>query len=185
MTAEVNEMFMDTPRGDRAVPCVRLRAMEPEDLDFLYEVENDQRIWNVGLTNVPYSRNLLLDYIASSTGDIFADKQVRLMIENERGLTVGMVDLINFSPAHCRAELGIVIKNEFQGQGYGGASILKMMDYAKNIVHLHQIYSIVDENNKKCAEMLKRAGFQQVMRMKDWLFDGSEYHSAIFFQIFF
>lgn len=26
---------------------VRLRAMEPEDLDLLYKIENDERLWNV------------------------------------------------------------------------------------------------------------------------------------------
>lgn len=91
-------------------PQVKLRALEPEDLNFLYEIENDEMIWNVGLTNVPYSKNLLLDYIASSSGDIFSDKQVRMIIVNERGEDVGMVDLIDFSPAHQRAELGLVIK---------------------------------------------------------------------------
>lgn len=44
--------------------------MEPEDLDFLYGVENDDRLWNVGVTNVPYSKSMLLDYITSATGDI-------------------------------------------------------------------------------------------------------------------
>ena len=33
-----------------------LRALEPEDLDFLYEMENDESLWEVGSTNVPYSR---------------------------------------------------------------------------------------------------------------------------------
>lgn len=70
--------------------------MEPEDLEFLYGVENDDRLWNVGVTNVPYSRSMLLDYITSATGDIFADKQVRLMIDNEVGETIGMVDLMDF-----------------------------------------------------------------------------------------
>ena len=86
--------------------------MEPEDLDFLYGVENDDRLWNVGVTNVPYSRSMLLDYITSATGDIFADKQVRLMIDNEVGETIGMVDLMDFSPIHRRAELGLVIRKE-------------------------------------------------------------------------
>lgn len=70
--------------------------MEPEDLEFMYGVENDDRLWNVGVTNVPYSRSTLLDYITSATGDIFADKQVRLMIDNEVGETIGMVDLMDF-----------------------------------------------------------------------------------------
>lgn len=77
-------------------PQIKLRAMEPEDLEFMYGVENDDRLWNVGVTNVPYSRSMLLDYITSATGDIFADKQVRLMIDNEVGETIGMVDLMDF-----------------------------------------------------------------------------------------
>ena len=35
---------------------VKLRAMEPEDLDVLYEIENDAEMWHVGAVNVPYSR---------------------------------------------------------------------------------------------------------------------------------
>ena len=38
------------------IPSIRLRAIEPEDLDLLYLIENDTRLWNVGTTNVPYSR---------------------------------------------------------------------------------------------------------------------------------
>ncbi len=33
--------------------------MEPEDLEFMYGVENDDRLWNVGVTNVPYSVSML------------------------------------------------------------------------------------------------------------------------------
>ena len=33
---------------------IRLRAMEPEDLDVLYQIENNQKLWDVGTTNVPY-----------------------------------------------------------------------------------------------------------------------------------
>ena len=32
---------------------IHLRALEPEDLDFLYEMENDESLWEMGGTNVP------------------------------------------------------------------------------------------------------------------------------------
>lgn len=165
-------------------PFVRLRAMEPEDLDFLYGIENDERIWNVGVTNVPYSKNLLLDYIATQSGDIFTDKQVRLMVENEDAETIGIVDLINFSPIHRRAELGIVIQNKYRGKGFASATILKVLDYCRKILRLHQIYAIVPENNENCLKMLKNVGFQESRGLDDWLFDGESYCSAYFFQYF-
>ena len=79
---------------------VKLRAMEPEDLDVLYEIENDAEMWHIGAVNVPYSRYLLHDYIAHATGDIYTDRQVRLMIENAEGQCVGLVDLVDFNPQH-------------------------------------------------------------------------------------
>ena len=47
-------------------PLVYLRALEMEDLEFLYKIENDRSLWGVGCTNVPYSRQMLIDYIASA-----------------------------------------------------------------------------------------------------------------------
>ena len=61
---------------------VRLRAMEPEDLDMLYHIENDRSLWNISATNVPYSRYALHNYIADAKNDIYIDGQLRMMIEN-------------------------------------------------------------------------------------------------------
>lgn len=168
-----------------ALPKVFLRAMEPEDLHLIYEVENDEGIWDMGVTNVPYSQYLLLDYISNATGDIYADKQVRLIVENEAHEAVGIADLMDFDPKHNRAELGIVIKKPFRKQGYGRASIAKIAEYGKKVLHLHQIFSFVAENNISSVRMLQESGFQKSTVLKDWLFDGKEYHGAYFFQRFF
>ena len=98
-------------------PNIRLRALELEDLDFLYQIENDDRLWELGVSNVPYSRRVLLDYITSASADIYVDNQVRLIVENEQNEQVGILDLTDFDPRHHRAELGIVIKKEFHGAG--------------------------------------------------------------------
>lgn len=158
--------------------------MEPEDLDFLYKIENDEEIWNVGVTNVPYSRRMLLDYITSASGDIYSDKQVRLIIENENNIAVGIVDLVDFSPSHGRAELGIVVKKDSRAKGYGTAVIGKILDYSKNVLHLHQIYAYVAEDNDACVKLLKSAEFQASTALKDWLYDGKKYLDALFFQRF-
>ena len=122
---------------------VVLRAMEPEDLDLLYQIENDTKLWNIGLTNVPYSRYVLHDYIATSSGDIYTDKQVRLIIENEEHQTIGLVDIMNFNPQNRRAEMGIVVQEAFRQKGYGKDVIQKVMRYAKEVLHLHQLYVVV------------------------------------------
>ena len=78
--------------------------MEPEDLELLYQIENNPALWKVGVTNVPYSRYLLRDYLARATGDIFTDRQVRLVVENEEGTAIGLIDMMNYEPQHHRAD---------------------------------------------------------------------------------
>jgi diamine N-acetyltransferase len=103
---------------------MKLRAIEPEDLDLLYQIENDRSLWHVGTTNVPYSRYTLHDYIATSSDDIFADRQVRLVIEDDDHQVVGMADLVHFDPQHQRAEVGIVVMKPHRRKGYAYAVCL-------------------------------------------------------------
>ena len=57
-----------------------LRALEPEDLTELYEIENDPSLWDVSNITVPYSKFVLRQYIEATQSDMFADRQLRLMI---------------------------------------------------------------------------------------------------------
>ena len=130
---------------------MKLRAIEPEDLDLLYQIENNTELWQVGATNVPYSRYTLHDYIATSSDDIYADRQVRMVVENDEGACVGLADLVHFEPQHQRAEVGIVILPAYRRKGYGEQAIGKLADYALRVVHLHQLYAVVAANNKAAA----------------------------------
>lgn len=166
-------------------PKVRLRAMEPEDLDLLYRIENDVQLWHVGSSNVPYSRYTLHNYIATSTGDIYTDRQVRLMIENEEGIVVGIVDLVNFDPSNRRAELGLIIEEPYRHAGYAQSTMAQISDYAVNILHLHQLFATIDVTNEPCLQLFRKLGYIESARLKDWLFDGKNYHDAIVMQIVF
>ena len=163
---------------------IRLRAMEPEDLDVLYLIENDRTLWNVGVTNVPYSRYALHQYMASQTGDAFADRQVRLMIEDATGQTVGIVDLISFEPQHRRAEVGIVVMDGQRRRGYAAAALREIAGYAAHTLHIHQLYAYVAEDNQPSLHLFEKAGFEAQSVLKDWLFDGERYHNVRLMQLF-
>lgn len=162
---------------------VTLRAMEPEDLDLLYRIENDNSLWNVGITNVPYSRYILRDFIASSTGDIYKDGQVRLIIENSEREVVGIADLVNYDARNCRAEVGIVIECQHRRKGYAAEALSLMADYSRKVLHLHQLYAIVSKDNLASIALFSKAGYQVTAEMKDWLYTGKEYISAQLLQM--
>lgn len=181
------DMSLNAERGfnaETAMAVVRLRAMEPEDLDALYRIENDRDVWDVGENNVPYSRYILHDYIANASADIYADKQVRMVVENEEGQLVGVADVVNFCPSHARAEVSIVICREHRKKGYARAAIRQIMEYALRTLHLHQLYAVVREDNMPSLNLFSSLGFKSKMVLEDWLFDGKDYHNAVVMQFF-
>ncbi len=163
---------------------IKLRALEPEDLELLYKIENDVRLWNVGATNVPYSKYTLHDYIANSADDIYTDKQLRMIVEDTEGKTVGIVDLMNFSPRHLRAETGIVVMDAERRKGYATAALNALCDYAGSVLHLHQLYGVVGKDNQAALALYEKTGFSSQEVLKEWLFDGKKYIDAILMQRF-
>lgn len=166
-------------------PLVKLRAIEPEDLDLLYRIENDRKLWNVGASNVPYSRYTLHDYIANASDDIYVDRQVRMMIENEEEDIIGIVDIVNFDPSNCRAEVGLIILDAFRRHGYGSSTLRQIADYALNVLHLHQLFAFIDITNEASMSLFKSVGYKSTARIVDWLYDGKEYHDAMMMQLVF
>lgn len=161
---------------------VRLRAMEPEDLDFLYAMENDKEVWDVGCTNVPYSRYVLHDYIANASNDIYADGQVRMVMEDRSGNRVGLVDVFNFDASNRRAEVSVVVMAEYRGRGLARDAVRQVCHYALRTLHLHQLYAIIATDNMASQQLFSETGFTGRNVLKEWLFDGMTYKDAIVMQ---
>ncbi len=165
--------------------AIRLRAIEPEDLDFLYTIENDTRLWDASCNNAYYSRYLLSDYVAHCNGDIYTDKQQRLVIEADSdNEVVGLADLINFEPRHQRAEVGIVIRSACRGRGYAGEALQQVITYARQILHLHQLYAYIAADNQVSLDLFTCLGFKPVARLEDWICRGNDYQDVFLMQYF-
>ena len=109
---------------------------------------------------------------------------MRLIVENEEGEVVGIADLNDFEPRHNRAEMGIVVRKGFRGEGYARAMVMHLLDYARSIIHLHQIYVVIAEDNHQVLDMFRSIGFTGEKMLDDWLFDGQKYTNAVFLQFF-
>ena len=89
---------------------IKLRALEPEDIDILYRWENDTDVWKVSNTIAPFSKYILRQFIENQKYDIYETKQLRLIIEAlETQKPVGTIDLFDIDPYNLRAGVGILI----------------------------------------------------------------------------
>ena len=160
-----------------------LRAPELSDLDFMFHIENDTRLWNVSACKVPYSRYLLQQYIETNAHDIYTDKQVRLMIEHRpSGKVVGAVDIFDFSPADRRAEMGITIDATYRKQGFAKEALALMCEYADKMLGLHQVYAYIFEENMAARRLLATGGFKHIATLPDWVFAHKKYTSVCLYQ---
>ena len=174
---------------------IRLRALEPEDLGLLYDIENDPQFWQYGSTTVPYSRYALRRYLEETQNDLFADGQVRLVIETGSHLNpdvvkkaetkawtaVGLADLFNLDALHLRAEIGLVILPEHQGKHYAEEAVKQLCNYARGLM-LHQLTATIAVTNEKASRLFERLGFIPSARLSDWLRTMDDYVDAVVWQ---
>ncbi len=149
---------------------VFLRAVEPEDLDLMYLIENDTTLWAHGNTSVPFSYFALKQFIAETQNDIYKDGQLRLAICTSKGNVIGFCDLQNFSPLYLRAEIGIVILPEWQSKGYGKNTLNLLAEYAQHHLHLHQLYAVVSSNNESAIRLFQSVGYENKAELEMWLY---------------
>lgn len=164
---------------------IKLRALEPEDLELLYEWENNESYWAISNTISPFSKYTLKRYLENSHKSIYESGQLRLMIEHiEDKMTIGTVDLFDFDPFHRRAGLGILIANEaYRRKGFASMALSGLIEYCFNTLQLHQLYCNIDANNAESMELFKKLGFVQSGLRKEWIKTPDGYIDEHFYQL--
>lgn len=148
---------------------VRFRALEPDDIDLLYEWENDSEIWEVSNTYEPFSKYILAKYIKESQRDIYESKQIRMIIETLEGKAVGAIDLFDFDPFHFRAGVGILIHDEKDRKlGYANDALQLLCTYASTHLRLHQLFANISADNAASIKLFENNGFELSGTKKDW-----------------
>lgn len=159
-----------TEEHEKTLPEVRLRALEPEDADFLYDIENDSEAWRYGDTVAPLSRRILREYALNYDANPFAAGQIRFMVTDSRSLCpVGVVDLYEISQRDSRAFAGIYICVDQRGCGYGLAALCALAEYARETLHLHQLAAKIEKNHKSSECLFAKAGYKCVAELPDWI----------------
>jgi diamine N-acetyltransferase len=180
---EKQKMKNDILKGEN----VRLRAVEPGDVDFIYEMENDPAIWHAGNTVTPFSRFQIEQYALTAQHNIYAEKQLRLMIElkesSHKNKTIGAIDLYDFDTIHKRAGVGILIVHDERGKGYASESLGVLIRYAFEILMLHQLFCFISPENIQSLHLFKRHGFVKCGTKKEWRLKNGKWTDEIMFQL--
>jgi len=164
---------------------VFLRALEPEDLEFVYAIENDENIWEVSNTITPYSKFLIRQYLENAHQDIYEAKQLRLAVcKSATSEAIGLIDLFDFDAKNKRAGIGIIIQNEIdRNSGFGKESLGLVINYAFEQLQLHQLYANIGTENKASISLFTTFGFEKIGVKKDWNLINNAFQDEAVFQL--
>jgi len=160
-----------------------LRALEPEDLEIIHIIENDESIWEISNTQTPYSKFLIKQYLEHSHKDIYEVKQLRLVISNYQNQALGMIDIFDFDFKNSRAGIGILIKEPNDRQkGHGKEALKLLIDYCTKHLNLHQLYCNISEENTASIALFTNQGFKKIGLKEEWNYVDGSYKNEYLFQ---
>jgi diamine N-acetyltransferase len=163
---------------------INLRALEPEDLEFLYQIENDESFWEVSHTQKPFSKYILKQYLESAHLDIYETKQIRFIIEEtDTKNQVGMIDIFDFNPQHKRAGVGVLVHPDFQKKGFASEALSLLIKYSFYYLQVHQLYANITSDNSQSIQLFKKHNFTKVGVKKDWILSEGKFKDEILFQL--
>lgn len=161
---------------------LRLRALEPADVEVVYRWENDPAVWRVSGTTAPLSRERIARFIEEQSYDIYATRGMRLVIEVE-GVAIGTLDCFDFEPRDGRMGIGIMIYAEGDRRhGYACEAIEAVKRYSREVLRLHQLWASVAEDNEPSKALFERCGFELCGRRKEWLWRADGYADELEYQ---
>lgn len=165
---------------------IRLRAVEPQDLELLYLWENDPALWETGNTRQPYSRYALKEYINQQlVNDIYENLQLRLMItESKDEVTVGTVDLFDFDIHNSRIALGLYIDTNYRGKGYAREALHLIEEYVFGFLKINQLYCHIASGNTASRTMFEKEQYQSGGILRNWIKTQGGFEDVIVFQRF-
>ena len=161
---------------------IRLRALEPEDLPFLEQVENNPEFWEISHTLSPFSRYTLTQYLEAAGKDIYESKQLRFAIDIQ-GKLIGFIDLFDYDPMHRRAGVGIVIADkQYRGKGLAHEALELLCTYSFEHLGLHQLYANILEDNQQSQFLFEKLGFVRAGLKKEWVFYKGNFKNELLYQ---
>lgn len=147
---------------------LKLRALEPDDAEMMYEAESDPDAWKYSDYLAPMSREMLRDYALTYDADPFRSGQLRLIIEADM-TAVGILDLFDISPRHLRADTGLYLLPAYRGKGVGVDALRLAKEYCRVRLGLHQLTASVAQQNEAARRCYEKAGFSQSGTRPEWL----------------
>jgi len=158
---------------------VTLRAIEESDLELLHKWANDPDIWYLlGGWHFPQSLDSTKHWFQTLKNDHLNH---RFAIETEDSGLIGTANLVEIDWKNNHAFHGMMLGDkDIRGKGYGIDTIMAMMKYAFEELHLARLDgSMIEYNEVSLNIYCKKLGWKEEGRLRNWYFRKNRYWDKI------
>ena len=158
---------------------VRLRALEPGDLERCYTWINDREVTRYTTARYPMSRADEERWLQASTSNFTLG--VKLAIETMAGDHIGNIDLHRSHPEDRKCGLGIMVGDkERWSQGYGRDAIITLLRFAFHEMNLHRVWLTVLEDNERAIVCYLKCGFVEEARQRQDVYTLGRFRDVLY-----
>lgn len=158
-----------------------LSPVNNDEVDSYLKWMNDEAVaTNFSLYNRLVSSKNDLKWIYEPNSDMH---RYAIVLLDGDGL-IGSISLHNIDHLNRNAFIGIFIgEQKYRGKGYGAEAIRLLLNYGFKTMNLHNIMLSVHADNYPGIACYKSVGFQEVGRLREWVFKNGKYVDKLYMSI--
>ena len=158
---------------------IGLRAVEPEDVEFIYDCERDPSNARWSDYRAPFSKAQLQTYALTYDADPFRAGQLRLIIETGEGNAAGILDLYDISEKDSKAYVGICIHPRYRNIGIAKEALKELNELARERLGLKKLVAKISSKNPAAIQLFKKDGYREIALLPEWHRIGTDYHDML------
>lgn len=161
-----------------------LSPIKTDDAEKFYQWVNDFDT-SVYITILPEIVTLQSEKnFLTSVSNGSSDTYILSIIDSKSDELIGIVGLHKVDFVNRNCEIGIFIGNKnYTNKGYGTEAVTLMLDFAFNVLNLHNVWARVYQYNSPSIKMLKKIGFYETGKTRQAKLIGKKYFDILHFDI--
>ncbi|WP_164667300.1 GNAT family N-acetyltransferase [Virgibacillus doumboii] len=157
-----------------------LRGLTEDDAGELFQFMSDRETMKYITPDPVKTKDELKEEVQTQLDNFTNRKEIPWAVEHNRnGDLVGKISLHKLSIWHKKAELGVVIRNEYQNQGVMTEVLDEILAFGFNTLGLNRIVGDIFAENKGSEKLLRNFGFTKEGILRQTDFDGVRYHDTV------
>ncbi|MFP4117103.1 MAG: GNAT family N-acetyltransferase [Candidatus Aenigmatarchaeota archaeon] len=163
---------------------VKLRGFEKEDVEAVHEAMNNPEMTQYLRMLQPFSKGDEEEWIEKTWEKRKEGEEYTFaIVEKSIGDVVGSISLTDINDVNRSAEIGIWIKEECWGQGYGTEAQKLLLKYGFEELNLHSIHGRAYGFNEKSKGLKKKVGMKQIGKLREGVYRHGQYWDIYYFDI--